>query len=128
MIVGGCVGSTAGGVKVLRIGLLSKLFAVQLKRIFLPRAAVVPLVISGKVISPAEIERVAALFWMWMTIIVGGAFVTCAFSNLGPWQGLSGMASAMGNMGPFYFSVHEMVSLHWVIKLTLYFRHAGRAS
>ena len=121
MIVGGCVGSTAGGLKVLRIGLLSKLFAVQLRRIFLPRAAVVPLVISGKVISPAEIERVAALFWMWMTIIVGGAFVTCAFSNLGPWQGLSGMASAMGNMGPFYFSVHEMVSLHWVIKLTYIF-------
>lgn len=118
MIIGGCVGSTAGGVKVLRIGLLSRLFVVQLRRISLPRAAVVPLLISGKVISSAEIERVAALFWIWMTIIVGGAFITTAFSDLDPWQGLSGMASAMGNMGPFYFSVHEMVSLHWVIKLT----------
>lgn len=118
MITGGCVGSTAGGLKVLRIGLLARLFAVQLQRISLPRAAVVPLLLSGKVISSAEIERVAALFWIWMTIIVGGAFVTTAFSDLGPWQGLSGMASAMGNMGPFYFSVHEMISLHWVIKLT----------
>lgn len=121
MIVGGCVGSTAGGIKVLRIGLLSRLFAVQLKRICLPRAAVVPLLVSGKVISSAEIERVAALFWIWMMTVVAGAFVTTAFSDLDPWQGLSGMASAMGNMGPFYFSVHEMVSMHWVIKLTYIF-------
>ena len=118
MIVGGCVGSTAGGLKVLRIGLLVRLFTVQLQRISHPRSAVVPLLISGRVISSIEVERVAALFWIWLTIIIAGAFVTTAFSDLDPWQGLSGMASAMGNMGPFYFSVHDMVSMHWVIKLT----------
>ena len=27
----------------------------------------------------------------------------------------------MGNMGPFYFSVAKMASLHWLIKLTYIF-------
>jgi len=53
-----------------------------------------------------------------MVIIVAGSFITAAFSDLNPWQSFSGMISAMGNMGPFYFSVHKMASLSWVIKFT----------
>ncbi len=118
MIIGGCVGSTSGGIKVLRAAFLSRLFSTHLRRLSLPRQASVPLVISGKVISEAEIQRVAALFWGWMVIIVAGSFVTAAFSDLSPWQSFSGMISAMGNMGPFYFSVHKMASLSWVVKFT----------
>ncbi|RLB58702.1 MAG: TrkH family potassium uptake protein [Deltaproteobacteria bacterium] len=118
MIIGGCVGSTSGGIKVLRAALLSRLFSTHLRRLSLPRQAAVPLVISGKVISEAEIQRVAALFWSWMGIIVAGGFITAAFSDLDPWQSFSRMISAMGNMGPFYFSVHKMASLSWVVKFT----------
>ena len=118
MVIGGCVGSTAGGIKVLRAAFLSRLFSTHLRRLSLPRQAAVPLVISGKVISEVEIQRVAALFWSWMVIIVAGSFITAAFSDLNPWQSFSGMISAMGNMGPFYFSVHKMASLSWVIKFT----------
>lgn len=118
MIIGGCVGSTSGGIKVLRAAFLSRLFSTHLRRLSLSRQATVPLVISGKVIDEAEIERVAALFWSWMVIIVAGSFITAAFSDLDPWQSFSGMISAMGNMGPFYFSVHKMASLSWVVKFT----------
>lgn len=118
MIIGGCVGSTSGGIKVLRAAFLSRLFSTHLRRLSLSRQATVPLVISGKVISEAEIQRVAALFWSWMVIIVAGGFITAAFSDLDPWQSFSGMISAMGNMGPFYFSVHKMASLSWVVKFT----------
>ncbi len=121
MIIGGCIGSTAGGIKAMRAGILFRLFWLELKRLVMPRRAVLPLVISGRILDPDEIHRVAAVVWGWLVIVMVGAFITAFFSNLGPWQALSGMASAMGNMGPFYFSVHKMASLSWIIKLTYIF-------
>ncbi len=121
MIIGGCIGSTAGGIKVMRAGILFRLFSLELKRLVRPRRAVLPLVISGKVVEADEIHRVAALVWGWLVLVMFGAFITAFFSNLGPWQALSGMASAVGNMGPFYFSVHKMAGLSPVIKLTYTF-------
>ena len=41
-----------------------------------------------------------------------------ALSDLGPFESLSGMLSAVGNIGPFYFSVENMASLSPIIKLT----------
>ncbi len=127
MIIGGCIGSTAGGIKVMRAGLLFRLFYLELKKLVRPRRAVLPLVISGKIVDSDEIYRIAALVWGWLVIVMTGAFITAFFSDLDPWQALSGMASAMGNMGPFYFSVHKMATLSWIIKLTYIFAMlAGR--
>jgi trk system potassium uptake protein TrkH len=47
-----------------------------------------------------------------------GSMITVMFSDLGPFEGFSGMASAVGNIGPFYFSVEKMISLSPVIKVT----------
>ncbi len=118
MVVGGCVGSTAGGLKVLRIGILSRMFKTQLARIAGPSRAVSPIVVAGKTIPNSEIQRIAALACAWMILIAVGAGITASFSDLDAWQSLSGMASAVGNMGPFYFSVHKMASLSGVIKFT----------
>ncbi len=43
------------------------------------------------------------------------------FSDLTAFEAISGMTSAMGNIGPFYFSVGKMASLSPVIKLTFIF-------
>ncbi len=118
MVIGGCVGSTAGGIKILRAGILSKILSDEVRKFHRPRRAVMPLVVSGKIVSQAEIQRIAALFWAWLIIIAWGGFITAFFSDLSGWQAFSGMASAMGNMGPFYFSVHKMAGLCWIIKLT----------
>lgn len=118
MIIGGCVGSTAGGIKMLRLGTLARMFGNQVFRIIAPRRAVTPLVIRGKRIEDHEIERISALFFSWFALIFIGAGITAMFSDLNSWQSISGMASALGNMGPFYFSVHKMAALHRVIKLT----------
>ena len=121
MVTGGCVGSTAGGIKILRTGILFKLLALEIQKFSRPRRAVMPVVVSGRIVSQAEIQRIIALLWAWLLIIGAGAFITAFFSDLAPWQAFSGMASAMGNMGPFYFTVHKMVGLSWVIKLTYIF-------
>ena len=121
MVIGGCVGSTAGGIKILRMGILFKVLSIEIQKFSRPRRAVMPVVITGRIVSWAEIQRIIALVWAWLLIISAGAFITAFFSDLSPWQAFSGMASAMGNMGPFYFSVHKMSDLSWVIKLTYIF-------
>ncbi|NIA08349.1 MAG: hypothetical protein GWP10_00885 [Nitrospiraceae bacterium] len=118
MIIGGCVGSTAGGVKILRFAVLMRIFKTQILRINAPAKAVLPVVVHHEVLSGNEIERISALFCMWIMLLAVGAGITAFFSNLSALQAFSGMASALGNMGPFYFSVEKMASMSWVIKLT----------
>ncbi len=121
MIVGGCVGSTAGGIKIFRAGVLARLFRSRIFKATSPQGTVAPVVVNGKILPEGEILRIAALFFAWLLLIVLGAGITAAFSDLDPWQSLSGMTSAVGNMGPFYFSVHKMAGLSPVIKLTYVF-------
>ncbi|MDZ7672555.1 MAG: TrkH family potassium uptake protein [Halanaerobiales bacterium] len=121
MLIGGCVGSTAGGIKVIRIAILNKLFNREIKKFYLPKRAIMPLKAEKKLIPRDEIYKISALFFFWLVIILIGGIITSIFSDLDAFQSLSGMFSAMGNIGPFYFSVEKMVSLSPVIKLTYIF-------
>ena len=118
MIVGGCVGSTSGGLKVMRVGVLLKMFGRQLRRVIQGRRAVVPVLVDGEALDVEEARRVSALFFAWMALLVFGAGVTALLSNLEPMAAASGMFSALGNIGPCYITVETMKSLHPLIKLT----------
>ena len=118
MIVGGCVGSTAGGIKLLRVGVLAQSLKAELRQIVSSPNCVIPVVVQGQIIGSREMQRISALVLSWFALIAVGAWITSLFSDLDSWQSISGMASALGNMGPFYFSVEKMASLSPVIKLT----------
>ncbi len=118
MLFGGCVGSTAGGVKLIRIAILNRLFKREVDKVSLPEHAVLPVVIDGKIISDKEVFRIVALFFGWIFLIVIGGGVTALFSDLPAWNALSGSFSALSNIGPFYFSVEKMQSLAPIIKIT----------
>jgi trk system potassium uptake protein TrkH len=102
MVIGGCVGSTGGGLKVLRIGLLFKLILREVFRL-------------------SEIYRTGALFFTWMTLLVVGGIVTAFLSRQGAYEAFSGMFSALGNIGPCYIPVEEMGRLHSGVKITYIF-------
>jgi trk system potassium uptake protein TrkH len=118
MIVGGCVGSTSGGLKIMRVIILNKLIKREVTKIHLPSKAVIPVTVNKNVIRTEELMRVAGLVFSWILFIGIGAGITAIFSDLGAFESFSGMASAVGNIGPFYFSVTKMISLSPVIKFT----------
>ncbi|SFL14833.1 TrkH family potassium uptake protein [Halanaerobium salsuginis] len=118
MLIGGCVGSTSGGIKIMRINILTKLFKREIKKIYLSDQAILPVTLDNKIIENDEINKLAGLFYCWLIIIVIGGVITSIFSDLNGWQSFSGMFSAMGNIGPFFFSVEKMASLSPIIKLT----------
>lgn len=121
MMIGGCVGSTGGGIKVLRISILVKVIKREIHRLFSPKHAINYIVLDKKVVDKDEIYRVSGLFFSWIFLLVIGGMITAFFSNLNGYSSFSGMFSALGNIGPCYIPVAEMGQLHPVIKLTYIF-------
>ena len=121
MVIGGCVGSTGGGIKVLRVGILAKLVRRELFRLRTPPRSVSTVVIDGKPVSSNEIYRIGAMFFAWIVLLVIGGGITALLSHLDSYSAFSGMFSALGNIGPCYISVPDMGSLNWIIKLVYIF-------
>ncbi len=118
MVIGGCVGSTGGGFKVMRIAILSRLMQRELFKMRVSDRASSGLVIDNKIVPDSEIHRVGALFFWWIVLLVTGGIITALFSNLGALESVSGMFSAMGNIGPCYISVNDIINIHPVVKVT----------
>ena len=118
MVIGGCVGSTGGGLKVLRVGVLLKMVNRQIGRIVHGRSSVNLVLVDGDPVETEEVRRVSALFFAWMFLLVCGSGITALLSDLPAMDAASGMFSALGNIGPCYISVERMTQLHPVIKLT----------
>ena len=121
MVIGGCVGSTGGGFKVLRVAILVKSIRRQIFRVRSPRSSISNISVDGKIIKIEELRRVTALFFAWITLLVMGGVITALFSNLDGYSSFSGIFSALGNIGPCYIPVSAMGRLHPLIKLTYIF-------
>lgn len=121
MVVGGCVGSTSGGFKVLRVAILNRLMFRELFKLRTSAKASAALVIDKRTVPQDEIQRVAALFFTWIVLVLLGGVVTAIFSSHGPLQSISGMFSAVGNIGPCFISAADMMSIHPVVKITYIF-------
>lgn len=98
MVVGGMTGSTAGGMKVLRLQLVMRYVVREVIRARHPRA-----VLSMRIGDMSVSEQIAAraigfvLLYLGL-IIVGGILITALGAD--PLTGFSGAVSAIGNMGP----------------------------
>lgn len=117
MLIGGCVGSTGGGFKVLRIVVLAKLFARVVVGIVAPRGAIDEIRLDGRIVPAPEVRRVAGLFFAWMGLLLLGGFVTALLTGHGPLASVSGMFSALNNIGPCYIPVQDMATLPATVKL-----------
>jgi trk system potassium uptake protein TrkH len=117
MVVGGCVGSTGGGIKVLRIGVLLGMVSRQVRRVLYGESSVYPVTVDREIIETGEVRRIASLFFAWMLLLLIGGGVTALLSEWGPLESASGMFSALGNIGPCYIPADQIPHLHPLIKV-----------
>jgi trk system potassium uptake protein TrkH len=117
MVIGGCVGSTGGGIKVLRAIILAKLLRRELFRLRSPRQAISKVMIDGNPVPAGEIQRASALFFTWIAMLATGGVITAFLSHHDPLSSFSGMFSALGNIGPCYISAGDMAQLSPAIKI-----------
>lgn len=121
MVIGGCVGSTGGGIKVMRIAILNRLMFLEVFKLRISGNTSKGLVIDKQIIPHEESHRVGALFFTWIVLLIIGGGITALFTNHSAWASFSGMFSALGNIGPCYLSVQEMIEIHPVVKITYIF-------
>jgi trk system potassium uptake protein TrkH len=98
MAVGGCAGSTGGGIKVMRLLLLLKAGKLELKKLVHPRA-VTPVWLNDRTVSPQLITNVLGFFLLFVLVYVLGVVVlTLAGHDLVTAVGAT--AATLGNIGP----------------------------
>ncbi len=98
VFVGGCIGSTAGGVKVFRIILLFKHSFVTIKHILTPHKVEL-ICINGHVVPKNVLGRAYSFFFIFIVLYFISATLI-SLSGLGFTASLSAAASAIGNSGP----------------------------
>ena len=98
MFVGGCAGSTGGGIKVVRLILLAKMVVRRLEQTFRPKT-VRAIRISGSVIDASIQDTVFVFFTLHIAIFVLGTVLLSAL-GLPLESALSAVAATLNNIGP----------------------------
>jgi len=103
MFVGGCAGSTGGGMKVIRVMIMFKFGFNELKRLIHPQA-VLPVRI-GKMAIPKEIvTNIIGFFLFYMALFVTGTLVMSAL-GLDFLTAIGSVTATISNIGPGLGSV-----------------------
>lgn len=96
--VGGCTGSTAGGLKIFRFEIVARLVALESKRQLLPHR-VLSLSYGGRRVESGVVAGVGAFVAVYIASVFALAAVLTSF-GLDLETALSGAATAIGNVGP----------------------------
>jgi trk system potassium uptake protein TrkH len=98
MFIGGCAGSTAGGIKMLRVLVLSKHSLRELRRQLHPQA-ILNVRMSGRFVPEDVILRMLGFFLFFMSIYIVVAIVV-ALLGVDPLTAMGASAATIGNIGP----------------------------
>jgi trk system potassium uptake protein TrkH len=108
MFVGGCMGSTGGGMKVARFLIYVKALVRELHRLIFPHA-VRPVRTGDKVMEPGIVSNILSFGVIWIATFLFGAIVM-AFCGYDLVSSLSASVAAVGNIGPGLGAVGPMTN------------------
>ena len=98
MVVGGSAGSTAGGVKLVRLLLVAKLIGWYLSRALLPSEAQVPIREGDHVVRDEEIRETLGFLGLYAAVLAGSTLLIAA-AGFDPMDCLFEATSALGTVG-----------------------------
>ena len=124
MFIGGCAGSTAGGIKNIRILVLLKLVKREISKIFHPRA-VIPVKVGDKTVPEDTLLGITAFTFLYVLVFLAGTLIVST-QGVSFLTAVSSIASAIGNIGPgmdavgpsFSYSVYNDFN-KWVLSLLM---------
>ena len=100
MFVGGCAGSTGGGIKVSRVVLLFKNMRRELRRILHPRE-VRPIMFEGERVEESTVSSVSLFFFAYITLLLVGTLIV-SLDNVGFTEAFSAALTSISNVGPAF--------------------------
>jgi trk system potassium uptake protein TrkH len=96
--IGGCSGSTAGGMKVIRTILLYRQAVREIRRLIHPHA-VIPIKYGGQITSPTVMDAVWGFFFLYIASFVFMGILLTA-TGLDALTAFSAVAACLTNLGP----------------------------
>jgi trk system potassium uptake protein TrkH len=99
MFIGGCAGSTAGGIKVIRILIVFRTILQDVFRMVHPRA-VTPLQIGERVVPETVRIAVLGLFAAWIGVFGIATFIVALQKELTPLSSVTAVAATLNDVGP----------------------------
>jgi len=106
MFIGGCAGSTGGGIKNIRILLLIKAVKAELMQIIHPRA-IYHVRFGGKTVDGKVLSGIKSFFFAYFFIFVTAVFLV-SIDGFDMITTLSSVAATLGNIGPGFAMVGPM--------------------
>jgi len=98
MFIGGCAGSTGGGMKVIRSIILLKFGMNEIKRLIHPQA-VLPVRVGKIVVSREIVTNIAGFYLLYMSIFILGVIFMSSL-GLDTITSIGSVAANIGNIGP----------------------------
>jgi len=98
MLVGGCAGSTSGGIKVMRLVILLKMIYWRVENSFRPKT-IRPLRIGEQLIDE-DMQRRTATFLLMHLFVFGAGSVFMSGLGLPPLTAITAVAATLNNIGP----------------------------
>ncbi|OQD43925.1 TrkH family potassium uptake protein [Croceivirga radicis] len=108
MFLGGCAGSTSGGIKVMRHLLIIKNGLLEFKR-SLHTNAIIPVRFNNKSVSEHIVYNIIGFFVLYMLLFIIGALVL-SYLGLDFESAIGGSASSLGNVGPALGDLNPVVN------------------
>lgn len=98
MFIGGCAGSTAGGIKNIRILALLKLIKREITKIFHPRA-IIPIKTDDKILPNETVASITSFFILYIVIFILGTAII-SLEGIDFESSAGAVAATLGNIGP----------------------------
>ena len=125
MFIGGCAGSTTGGIKIFRIQLLFRAGSTQIKKLLQPHGVFVT-TFNNKTIAEETFYSIMGFFFLYITIFALVASFL-AFLGIDFLTAISASASAISNVGPGLGEIigpsgsyNDLPSIaKWILSLTM---------
>lgn len=122
MFIGGCAGSTGGGIKVIRIITLFKMAFTEMRYLMNPKG-VYTIFVNGKALRKNVVYDTAALVFLYFTFMIV-SFVVVGLGGYDITTSVSATLANLGNIGPGFALVGPAANYSffpWWIKLWLSF-------
>ena len=98
--IGGCSGSTGGGIKVVRWVILGKQLHNETRKMLHPHG-VFSIRLNGNVTRKELVPTVGAFIMLYLILVLATTFVGC-LGGVDPWSSFTGSLSMVGNVGPAF--------------------------
>lgn len=114
MFVGGCAGSTSGGMKCVRILLLCKHAVSEIRRCIFPRA-IQDIRLNGERMTSSTISKTLAFFFLYITMFFLIAFLlTLICRDMDLLTAVSASISSLSNIGPGFGKIGPAFTFGWM--------------